>query len=282
MPQTLHLLLLTLLGGALGVIGGVIFLYNKKWSSWLEHASIPFAAGTLLTVSLVGLIPEAIELAGSTAMWTVLITFLTAFFFENFIVHTHHHSHQHHKKHDFSSAVPLVLIGDTIHNLVDGVVIGSAFLINPSLGLAAALSTFFHEVPHEIGDFGILLKAGWKKRHIFLVNIASALATIFGAFAVYYLADQPHIIGTCIAIAAGIFLYLGTIDFLPHLFDDAKNTLQPLTYLLIGVASMAAIFWIFPHTHQEGSHDHNATSHQEDHISTDHESEDHDDDHSSH
>jgi zinc transporter ZupT len=117
MVNYFELLGLSLLGGALGLGGGLILLYQKKWSTILEKNAIPYAAGVVITVALVGLIPEAMEMIDQAALWIVLAAFFSAYFFERLFVSIHHHGGEHHHhEHHHGSTAPLVLIGDTIHN----------------------------------------------------------------------------------------------------------------------------------------------------------------------
>lgn len=255
MSELAQILLLALLGSVLALIGGVIFLFNDRLSETLEKHSVPFAAGVLLTVSLLGLLPEAVHLMGDNAYLIVLLSFVSAYLFENFFFKVHHHHHHSGSdKHDHQSAVPLVIIGDTIHNLVDGVAIASGFLVNPGLGLITAISTFLHEVPHEISDFGILLKTGWEKRDILLVNVLSASTTIVGALAVVFLLQEPGQVGVLLAISSGLFLYLGASDFLPHM-GDGKRPLVATTTFVLGILAMVLTLNAVPHSHNEDSHD---------------------------
>ncbi|NCN58386.1 ZIP family metal transporter [Candidatus Microgenomates bacterium] len=253
MNNITQLFLLSTLGSVVALVGGVIFLYNKKWSQALEKHSIPFAAGVLITVALVGLLPEAVELVNEHAYTIVLLTFLATYVFEHifFDLHHHHeessHHHQHHK-----SSVPLVIIGDTIHNFIDGITIGVSFLLAPGLGLITAISTFLHEVPHEVGDFGILLKAGWHRKNIIIVNLISASVTIIGAFLVFYLNVGDSIVGTMLAVAAGIFLYLGASDFLPSIEKESSSKMQAIFPLLLGAIIMMAALLLIPHSQPSG------------------------------
>ena len=154
-------------------------------------------------------------------------------------------------------SIPLVILGDTIHNFIDGVAIAATYLINPGLGVVTTISTFLHEVPHEIGDFGILLKAGWKKSSIILVNVVSASTTLAGAAFVYFFASGEVIIGTLLAIAAGLFLYLGASDFLPHIHENGISRKKGVLALLLGVLLMLASFSVVPHSHgDEGEEEH--------------------------
>lgn len=209
MSDLLNIVLLSLLGGVVALVGGLVFLFIKRWSDVLVKYSVPFAAGVLVTVALVGLLPEVVHEIGDRGFLVVLITFFGAYLFEQFACELHHHDHDHKGEAECASSVPLVIMGDTIHNFIDGVAIAAAYLVNPGLGLVAAVSTLLHEIPHEIGDFGILLKAGWKKRKILAINLMSSLFTVVGALMVYFMNPNKEMIGVLLAVAAGMFLYLG-------------------------------------------------------------------------
>lgn len=246
--EILNLLALALLGSVIALFGGVVFLYNRKLSSMLEKHAVPFAAGVLVTVALVGLIPEAEHEIGEIAHWLVLASFLGVYIFEHLFFGIHHHDDGH--NHDVkSSSVGLVIFGDTIHNFIDGVAIGAGFMIDPTLGLIIAFSTFLHEVPHEIGDFGILLKAGWEKSKILVVNIFSSLMTVVGAFVVYFFSHSETLNGTLMAVSAGVFLYLGASDFLPKIESDNKNKLKSILPLILGSSIILATILLLPHEH---------------------------------
>lgn len=278
MPDVLALLALSLFGGVIGITGGLFFLYHKKWSAALELWAIPFAAGVLLTVSLLGLIPEAVELIGSRAWAIVAVAFIVALVFERVVVAIHHHGNGHHShSHGYhsqnrrqaseTSSVALVLVGDTIHNVIDGVAIGASFLANPSLGLLTAFSTFLHEIPHEIGDFGVLLKAGWAKKNIILVNALSALITVAGAMSVLIFPHNDQVMGSLLAVSAGIFLYLGVVDFLPQILSEAREkTKQKTAFLLplaLGVVTIWATLMLVPHGHEHQEQGGEEHGHQE-------------------
>jgi zinc and cadmium transporter len=247
MPNIFHLFLLSLLGSIIALIGGVVFLYKKSWSEFLERHSVPFAAGVLITVALVGLLPEAYEVVGEQTFTIVLATFFAAYLFEHVFFGIHHHAEHQHGR-DYQSSVPLVLIGDTIHNFIDGLAIGASFLISPGLGFITALSTFLHEVPHEIGDFGILLKAGWSRAKVLILNVVSASATIVGAFTLLLFSDKQVLIGYLLAVSAGVFLYLGASDFLPNIQEGYQSKLKAVLPLALGVLIMLIVLMAVPHS----------------------------------
>lgn len=246
MAPVAAIVILSFIGSVVALLGGVVFLLKRSWSSWLSAYSIPFAAGVLLTVSLLGILPESLEMLGETALTVVLFSFLGAYLFEEFFCSLHHHeSGAYHSQ--LSTSVPLILLGDTLHNFVDGVAIAATYLIAPGLGVITTISTFLHEVPHEIGDFGILLKAGWDRKSILVVNVLSALSTIVGALFVLFFTQNDAVLGILLGTATGIFLYLSSSDFLPHIHNGEISRRKAVFSLFLGVAVMLTTFMLVPH-----------------------------------
>ena len=176
MSDLIAIILLSLFGSVLSLVGGVIILSTKRWSQILSKYSTSFAAGVLLTVALISLLPESVHMIGESSFLIVLITFLIVYIFEVSLCSLHHHDHGDGCK-DHNEPTFMILVGDTIHNFIDGVAIAVSYLVNPGLGVITATSTFLHEIPHEIGDFGVLLRAGWEKRKI-LIFINSKKITL--------------------------------------------------------------------------------------------------------
>lgn len=249
----INIILLSLLGSVIALSGGIIFLSMQKFSKVLSKYSIPFASGVLITVSFLGLIPESFHLIGETAFIVMLVSFLGSYLFEMFAFDLHHHDHDDGHHHS-SGSVPLLVFGDTIHNFIDGVAIAAAYLVNPGLGLITAVSTFLHEVPHEIGDFGIMLKKGYSRKSIILINLFSASFTVFGAILIYYFGSETPLPGYLLAVAAGMFIYLGASDFLPKAHKDVDKK-KAVGMLLIGAAMMYLSLSIVPHEHTDDIHD---------------------------
>lgn len=248
MDSLLTLILLALLGSVAGLIGGVIFLIKKDWAKVLSIYAIPYAAGVLLAVSILHLIPEVVEHIGKDGYLYVLLAFLGAFIFEKYFASLHHH--EGHNDTMQKSTIPLVIFGDTIHNFIDGIAIGAAFLTGPSFGLIVALSTFLHETPHEIGDFGVLIARGWTRRKTLIANLFSSLVTVPGALFVYFFArnGQSSIIPIMLSISAGVFLYLGASDFLPEIgeHESKSRTIKKILLVIIGVFTIYAFSILLP------------------------------------
>lgn len=234
MEYILPVFLLVTIGSILGLAGGVFFILKPDSARFLSGASIPFAAGVLLTTAFLDVLPESIESSGvELALAVVLISLLLSFIIENFLL-----LHHHHEIPTTRSAVPLVIAGDTLHNFIDGVSIAAAFLVDPKIGVLVATATLLHEIPHEIGDFGIMLSSGWKAKQALFVNFISACASYFGAVVVlvFSYSFQGNL-GIVLAITSGMFLYLGASDFLP-MVRGKQNSLVQILWLVAGVVIM--------------------------------------------
>lgn len=247
MNNFLILLLLAFCGSMAGLVGGIVLLLKKDWGAKLASYSIPFAAGVLLSVSILHLIPEANHSYGESAFLVVLLSFLGSFLFEQYFAHLHHHEEK--KGTLTNSSVPLIIFGDTIHNFIDGVTIAAALSTSLSFGIIVALATFLHETPHEIGDFGVMISKGWSRKKTMIANTLSAMATFPGAIIAYYfLADSHDKIGFLLAISAGVFLYLGASDFLPEIEEcgQRREMKKKISLVFLGVAVMYILSLITP------------------------------------
>ncbi len=249
----LSLIGISFIGSVAGLLGGIILILKKKWANNLASVSVPLAAGVLLALSLLDLLPEAVETYGNGSFMIILGVFVVLFLIERFFFFFHHHTeneseHFDHSHENGRSGATLVILGDTIHNFLDGVVLGATFLVNPSLALLVSFSTFLHETPHEVADFGILLNKGWSRKQTLLANFLSSLATFPGAILTYLYADKIESgVGILLAIAAGFFLYVATTDFLPEATHAPKKlVVRQAVFLLIGVAIIIFIQKAFP------------------------------------
>lgn len=248
MSNLLPILGLATVGSLLGLVGGLAILFNKSWARSISVHAVPFAAGVLLAVSLLDILPEAIEESSSEAvLFIVLLVVVAAFFLEQFFLHVHHHEKS--GRGSVVTAIPLVVFGDTVHNFIDGVAIAVSFLVDPTLGILVAFATFLHEIPHEMGDFGLMVAAGWAKGKIILVNLFSALATYAGSLAVLLLPTfSEQNLGSLLAVAGGVFLYIGASDLLPEVGEDGRDSPWHQAALLVtGAAMIWAVTKLLPH-----------------------------------
>lgn len=219
----LQVLFFSLIGGLLSLVGGVLLLGRKSIARKLATYATPFAAGALLAAAFFDLLPEAIEqTAGGAATRWVLLGIVLFFILEHFI-HWFHHNHHHDDEHK-SAVAPLIIIGDSIHNFIDGIAIGAAFLLSPATGIITALAVATHEIPQEISDFGLLMKHGYTRKKVLLINGASALMSTVGALVTYSVGLQASLpVGELLAITAGLFIYIAASDLIPEIHSAGKK-----------------------------------------------------------
>jgi zinc and cadmium transporter len=260
LPLLILIIIFTAIGGVLSVLAAGIFLLlsEKNQQKVLPHG-ISFAIGALLAVAFWGLIPEAFEHTKQNDIQllsgTILAGILSFFVLEKLLLwrhchfgeceahgddehqhstHSHNHSHTHGEK----SAGTFIIVGDSIHNFVDGVLIGAAFLVNPHLGMVTSLAVATHEIPQEVGDFAILLHSGYSRRKALIYNVLASCTTVIGGVLAYFwLADLQESLPYFLALAASSFIYIAVADLIPslHKKTDMKTSLQQIALIGAGV-----------------------------------------------
>lgn len=241
-------LLLSLLGviliSAVPLIALIAIKIKQPLLEKITHLLVSFSVGALLGNALLHLVPEAFEEIGDAkiAALFVIIGILIFYTIEQFLRWRHCHEATN-EQHQHPVAV-INVIGDTVHNFLDGILIFSSFAISPEIGWATVFAVFLHEVPQEIADFGVLLHAKWSIKKILLANLLSASAAVIGVIFGNVLAEIfTSFEAYAVAITAGGFLYIACTDLLPDLHEKGavvtKERLVQLLLIIIG----AAIFW---------------------------------------
>jgi zinc and cadmium transporter len=234
---------LSLLGGLGGLLiaSAVLLLDNSRRSAvvpWL----VSYAVGALLGIAIMGLLPEALNgLDASHVFGTLLAGIMLFFVLEKLVLWQHCHTHD---CEVHGGTVASVIIGDAFHNFVDGAVIGAAVLTSVPLGISTAVAVAAHEIPHEIGDFAILLHAGYSRRNALLLNALSALANVLGTLSAVAAFDVvPHILPYALALAAASFLYIAMADLMPGLHRGRTNakSLLHVVMIALGIATMLLV-----------------------------------------
>ncbi len=252
----LTVLFWSVISSVFSLVGGIAVMSNSKIRRLAVRYGLPFGAGALLAAAFLNVLPEAAE--GSNiheAVTYALSGFLIFFILERLLGWFHHHeSHHHDKIHGAKNSTHqwLVIIGDTLHNAIDGVAIGAAFLVNPAAGMGTAIAVAAHEIPQEIGDFGILLGKGMRPNRVVLVNVLSALATVTTATAVFAMGKTADINpAPLLAVAAGFFIYIAASDIIPDIHEKTRRegNVQALM-LLVGVIVLAVVIQLTPHEHE--------------------------------
>ncbi|MFO0882073.1 MAG: ZIP family metal transporter [Candidatus Saccharimonadales bacterium] len=235
--------LFTILGSVISLIGGILLMSHKKTARNLAKYATPFAAGGLLAAVFFDLLPEALDEASATKVMISCVVGLLGFFYlERFLRWFHHH----HDDHEDRGAVsrPLIIAGNTLHNALDGVAIAAAFLVSVPIGIVTTLAVAAHEIPREIGDFGLLLSRGMSRSGVVTVHIVSSLATTVVALITFGLGGSQNIpIGVLLGLSSGFMLYIAASDIIPSIHHDVKDNelfdIRPLL-VLVGVIVVGA------------------------------------------
>jgi len=274
------IMLFAALGGIASAAFAIVFLWVRdEHSSRILPHFISFATGALIGAALLALLPEAIEgagPAGARRLGVVLVAGLAVFFVIEKLVlwwhahahdesgeeasvcaqhaddpsaahgsrghHAPHHGHAHDHSRDRASGV-LVLVGDSLHNALDGVLIAAAFLSNVPLGLVTTFAVAAHEIPHRVADFAILVQAGLSRPRALLLNLATGIASVVGAAAAYFALRQAlGALPYALAFAAAGFLYIAVAGLIPglHRRVDARTSAAQVILISIGIAVVAA------------------------------------------
>lgn len=255
MATYLHVIFFSLIGGVFSLIGGLVLLSRKNAAKALAKYATPFAAGALLAASFFDLLPESMHAIDpdAAAQW-VLVGIVAFFLLEHFL----HWFHHHHDDDAANSPAPLIVVGDSVHNLLDGIAIGAAFLISVPTGIVAAIAVAAHEIPQEIGDFGLLLKFGYSRRKVLLINLITAVMSTIGAVLTFWTGSSMDLpVGALLAIAAGMFIYIAASDLIPIIHAESKRKIGHLAVVLLlaGIA-VVGITTRIAHSYIDIEHEH--------------------------
>ncbi len=241
MSTLVYILLFTFIGSIGALVGGIALLSNEKFALKISHLLASFAAGVLLGTAFFDLLPEAAHEAENLKinifLWA-LSGIVIFFLFERFIHWFHHHEEYHNEK-DTKSTLPLIIFGDTMHNFLDGILIAATFMVSIPLGITTSIAVFTHEIPQEIGDFGLMLHKGLTRKKIIWVNIASGGAALIGAFITYVFGGSlEKYIPALLALTAGFFIYIAASDLIPEIHHEKRKNyiIYETLLLLFGVA----------------------------------------------
>ena len=249
----------TLIGGLLSVLLAATFLLvpENHHPRILPHG-VSFALGALLSVAFLDLLPDAIHQSGpggeERILATVLAGILGFFLLEKLLVWRHCHSthcETHGEAHFHQPAGTLIVVGDAIHNFVDGILIAAAFMTDVQLGIVTSLAVAAHEIPQELGDFAILLQSGYSRYKALAYNLLSSFATMVGGILAYFalglIQEQLPLI---LALAASSFIYVAVADLIPSLHQKTtlSAALSQITLILAGVL----VIWL-AHSHTENA-----------------------------
>jgi zinc and cadmium transporter len=241
MNENFYIIFSIIIISLISFVGVLFFMLKEKFLKKILLFLVALSAGSLLGGAFLHLIPEIIREGNFTLNTSLLILggIILFFVIENFVHWRHCHiptskSHPHHLG-------IINLIGDGIHNLIDGMIVASAYLINIPLGIATTFAVIVHEIPQEIGDFGVLIYAGFSKTKALLFNFGSAVIALLGALIVIFFSGNYENISTIIIpIAVGGFIYIAGSDLIPeiHKRQEKNFSIKNLIAIILGILIM--------------------------------------------
>lgn len=235
---------------ALSILGSVgalltaasLLLFSDSVRRRLVPWLISYAVGTLLGAALLGLLPRALEQMDATpALGTMLFGIFTFFVLEKLVLWRHCHTED---CEVHGSAATLILIGDGLHNLVDGAIIAAAVITSIPLGISTAIAVATHEIPQEVGDFAVLLGSGYARRRAFVLNMLSGLSALVGTLLMFLAIDQlPRMLPYVLPFAAGNLLYVAMSDLIPDLHRGTidASAIRQVALIAAGILTIAAL-----------------------------------------
>lgn len=240
----------------IAIIGALPLIIKKNVPQKFLTVLLSISVGTLLGSAFIQLIPEAASHGFTLSIPIyIMVGFITFFLLEKFIHSNHeHHSHHHGKKHSHGYCLGILnVFGDAVHNFIDGLVIGSMYMISIPLGISATISIAFHELPQEIADFGILLYSGFSKKKAMFYNFLSAVTAVVGTIIGILLTNKlTNFNEFILPFTAGIFLYIGASNLVPELHKNCsfKESLFHVFAILMGFSIIALVTILGPgHVH---------------------------------
>lgn len=241
--------LIIILGASFAVsvvsLVGIFFFFGRKNADENLFLIVPFSAGAMLASAFFNLLPEAIEEYGfSEGILQMTVLGIVVFFVIEKFIHWHHH----HKEIHLHPMTYLNLVGDAIHNFVDGITIAVSFMVSFPVGVATTIAIIAHEVPQELGDFGLLVYGGFSKRRALFANFITALFAVGGAIMGYFLSFSMHgLEPLLLGFAAGSFIYIASADIVPemHKEKDLKKSFVQIILFLLGIGLILGIKLVF-------------------------------------
>ena len=259
------IILASLLGGVLSLLVAAILTLNTR-ASWLSML-VSYAIGALLGAAFLNTLPEAFELSDNPMQVTsiVLMGILLFFILEKLVLWRHCHledcevhdpTHaltavQDHE-HDDGRSGMMIVVGDTFHNFVDGILIAAAFMVDVQLGIVTSIAIIAHEIPQEAGDFVILLNSGYTRRMAFLMNLLSSFATLVGGVLAYFMLHKmDFLILPLLGLASASMIYVAMSDLIPglHKRPEIKATIQQVALIMFGIGTIWLVGDVFSHGH---------------------------------
>lgn len=242
------LIFASLLGDVIALSFGISLIFRKKGVEAFARYATPFAAGALLGAAFTDLLPDAAaDGSYSNGLLGALIGILVFFLLERFVHWVHHHRDENDARLDQDATIPLIIIGNVLHRAIDGVAIAAGFLVSVRSGLIITTAIVIHEIPHTVGDFGLLIFKGLGRWRVTIINVSVALFTTVIAIIVYAVGQEVKLpLDGLVGLTAGFFIYIAVSDIIPdiHVYEDRRFIGAQSILLILGAAVVAVLMTI--------------------------------------
>ncbi len=244
MDVLVWIILATVIDSLVALVGAFSLGISDKTLSKIIFILVSFSTGALLSGGLLHLTAESLEKLSVFNSFLLLIVGFSFFFLMEKFLYWHH---CHKGKCEVHPYTTLILFGDGIHNFIDGLIIGVSFLVSVNFGLITTLMIITHEIPQELGDFGVLVYGGLKKKKAILYNFLSQVTCILGGILGYFFSSIPEFIYPVLPFAAGGFIYISASDLIPELHKEieVKRSVLSFAFFLAGIALMVGVKLLF-------------------------------------
>ena len=240
-----YILIATAIVSIISLVGIITFGFREKTLKKMLLLLVAFSAGSLMGAAFIHMLPEALAASSAANAGIYIIIGFSLFYIIERILHWRHCHDAKCRVHTFTY---MSLIGDGIHNFIDGVTIAISFLVGIPLGVAATIAIIAHEIPHEMGNFAVLVHGGFGKLKALLWNFVSAIAAIVGALFGYFLSSVfSKIIPLILPVAAGGFIYVSASDLIPELHNESniRKSFHYFILFIVGIVFMWAVKAVF-------------------------------------
>ena len=241
----LYAILSVILVSLISFVGVFTVSAHSRWGGKFLHFMVSFAIGALLGDAFIHLLPGLVETGQfNLKISLIILGSIVGFFIIERFLHWHHHNEAGEEMHKHHPVVLLNLVGDGLHNIIDGLIIGAAYLIDIKVGAATTIAVILHEIPQEMSDFAILIYGGLSRGRALFYNFLSAITALIGVAIALTMGNIENFSAILVAIGIGSFIYIAVADLIPEIHKTKTGIISQFCSLILGIGIMYALLWL--------------------------------------
>lgn len=243
----LWILASTIAVSLISLVGVLVLVFKDEFLKKIVLWLVAFSAGSLIGGAFLHMIPESISKLNNNSLVVIwVIIGFSIFFALELFIHWHHcHNLECQHEEYVKPTAYLVLVADGLHNFIDGLAMAGAFIVDIRVGIITTIIVATHEIPQELGDFGVLIHSGWKKSRALLFNLVSGLTAVLGGLVAYFLAQNINV-DFLLPLSAGGFIYIASSDLIPEVkhHTKIKTNIAHFSAFILGILLIVAVGWL--------------------------------------